>query len=362
MTTEATVFSDLAVPPGEYLEEVLDSLSMTKDELARRMDRPATKLNAIYKGEKEITPETALQLEMVLGIPAYIWTGLEKEYQLTLARQSERCDVEAQVTLAKGFPYKELCRLNFVSDTRKASERARQLLKFFGVTSLENVPQIRQYAPAFRLGNRRPGHPSASALASWLRIGELQAQEMECAEFDKFKLKNSLASIRRLTLEPPSRFEPRLNDILSHAGVALVICPHLPKTYANGAVFWMGGTKPVLLLTLRGSWGDIFWFTLFHELGHILLHNANRVFVDTDFEDPLTKTYEEEADAFAADTLMPEDQYRDFIDRGSFTKRSVREFASQIEIHSGIIVGRLHKDRLIPQDWLNDLRVRLVWK
>lgn len=67
MMTEQNRHSDLAIPPGEYLKEVLDDLGMTKDELAKRMDRPAPKLSAIFKGRKAITPETALRLEKVVA-------------------------------------------------------------------------------------------------------------------------------------------------------------------------------------------------------------------------------------------------------------------------------------------------------
>jgi addiction module HigA family antidote len=84
MKTDQAIYSDMPIPPGEYLEEVLDELGMTKDELAKRMNRPAPKLSAIFKGEKAITPDTALQLEKVVGVPAHIWTGLESEYRLTL--------------------------------------------------------------------------------------------------------------------------------------------------------------------------------------------------------------------------------------------------------------------------------------
>ena len=79
MKTESVAHSDLAIPPGEYLEEVIGELGMTKDELATRMARPASKLSQIFKGEKAITADTALQLEKVGGVPAQIRQGLEYE-------------------------------------------------------------------------------------------------------------------------------------------------------------------------------------------------------------------------------------------------------------------------------------------
>ena len=84
MMTDTHLYSDLAIPPGEYLEEVIAELGMSKEELARRMNRPAARLSAIYKGEKAMTPETALQLEKVVGVPAHLWIGLESEYRLAL--------------------------------------------------------------------------------------------------------------------------------------------------------------------------------------------------------------------------------------------------------------------------------------
>ena len=95
MATDKPIHSNLPIPPGEYLEEVLDELEMTKSALAHRMGRPASKLSAIFKGQKAITPDTALELEEVLGIPAHIWLGLESEYRLTLSREKKRAMEES---------------------------------------------------------------------------------------------------------------------------------------------------------------------------------------------------------------------------------------------------------------------------
>lgn len=83
--------SNLAVPPGEYLAEVLAHLGMTKDDLAHRMGLSATHLGPIFSGEEAITPDTALQLERTVGVPAHIWMGLKTEYRLALAGQGNDC-------------------------------------------------------------------------------------------------------------------------------------------------------------------------------------------------------------------------------------------------------------------------------
>ncbi|RMD89790.1 MAG: addiction module antidote protein, HigA family, partial [Calditrichaeota bacterium] len=139
------IHSDLAIPPGEYLEEIIAEMGMTKDELARRMNRPAPKLSAIFKGQKAITPDTALQLEKVVGVPAHIWTGLEAEYRLTLARNQEVRETQKlrdETHLIRKFCYSELAKLGFVARKTKPVEKVLELQRFFGVTSLKNISTL----------------------------------------------------------------------------------------------------------------------------------------------------------------------------------------------------------------------------
>ncbi|MEE4379809.1 MAG: HigA family addiction module antitoxin [Candidatus Competibacteraceae bacterium] len=155
MMTDQRVHSDLAVPPGEYLEEVLEELGMTKDELAKRMDRPVPKLSAIFKGEKAITPDTALRLERVVGVPAHIWIGLESEYRLAVARAQEvdeHMRLKAESKLLTHYRYADLAKMGEVDTVSRPVDKVRELLNFFGVTSLKTVPSLRRYQPAFRSG------------------------------------------------------------------------------------------------------------------------------------------------------------------------------------------------------------------
>jgi HTH-type transcriptional regulator/antitoxin HigA len=365
MTTRAVLHSDLAIPPGEYLAEVIVELGITKDELARRMSRPATKLSAIFGGGKAITPDTALQLEKVIGVPAHIWTGLEAEYRLTLARQHEN-EKERQPRgesgLLKKFCYKELAGFGFVAKRTKTSEKVLELQRFFGVTSLRNLSGLKRYEVAFRRGGGRRKR-SPEALAAWLRIGEIAAQKAACKPFDGSKLENSFSDIRSLTMQPPERFEQQLQNILSEAGVILVLAPHLPKTYAHGATFWLNAEKAVLMLTIRGRYADIFWFSLFHEICHILRHQYKQgvILENYDFRD-VDQALEDEANGFAADTLIPPEAYQQFVETASFHKEAISRFARHLNIDTGVVVGRLQHDDHIPKSWHNQLRSRHQWK
>ncbi len=360
MATDTAIYSDLPIPPGEYLEEILDDLGMTKNELALRMNRPATKLSSIFKGRKAITADTALQLEKVVGVPAHIWTGLEAEYRLAMARQQEEREQEQlkkETPLIKSFCYADLAKMGVVAKFTKGADKVLALQRFFGVTSLYNVREVRRYAAAFRRGGSNQLR-SPEAVAAWLRLGELRAREIECATFDKSRLEDVLAEIRVMTIQPPDKFLPTLISLLANVGVALVICPHLPKTYAHGATFPLGREKMVLMLSIRGKWADIFWFSLFHELGHILLHDHNAIFVEYDNGDPEMQKKEKEADKFAANTLIPPKKWSAFICRKSFYPEDIRIFARDVGVGTGIVVGRLQHEKFLRPRWHNSLRIR----
>lgn len=365
MAIEMEVHSDLAIPPGEYLEEVLDDLGMTKDELAKRMGRPAPKLSAIYRGGKAITSETALQLEKVVGIPAHIWTGLESEYRLTLARQAERREDEhlkEEAGLVAAFCYKQLARLGKVKDTRIGKERVRELHRFLGVTSLRSVENVSRYGLAFRQISTSKNQPGKEALVAWLRVGERAAHVTDCKVFHKALLQKALGEIRSMTTQGPDKFLTRLRELLAECGIVLVLCPHFPKTYVHGATFSLGQEKVVVMMTIRGKWSDIFWFSLFHELGHVLLHGQRKMFLEHDGGNPEHIKQEEEANIFAGDSLIPPESYQKFTSLGDYSEISIRRFAKEVQIHPGIVVGRLHNDRHLQHRWLNKLRIQYEWK
>ena len=356
------IFSDIAVPPGEYLEEVIAELGMSKDELSKRLNRPAPKLSAIFKGEKAITPDTALQLEKVVGVPAHIWNGLEAEYRLVQARarklQKEE-QLKAEIDFVKPFCYSELIKYGIVAKKTRAIDKVIELQNFFGVTSLKTVGRLNRYQPAFRSSKRGR---SPEAVAAWLRVGELRAQKTNCQPFDKSRLVDALKTIRSMTTQSPDQFQDELYNLLAACGVALVIFTHFPKTYANGATFWLGRNKAVMMMTIRYRWADIFWFTLFHEIGHLLRHKRQLVILEGEIDDPEYLKMEDEADKFAAEILIPPSEYTTFIRNSRYYKDDIETFAAHLGISSGIVVGRLQKEGLIEPSWHNGLRTRFEWK
>ncbi len=360
MGTEKRIHSDLAIPPGEYLAEVLSARRMSQAELARRTGRPVQAINEIMKGEKALTPETALQLERALGVPAHIWTGLESRYQLVRAKEEENKLIRKELPYLQKTPYKQLMELGCVARTRDSVHKVRELHRFYGVSSLDHLPGTWAVAPAFRRSSKWDA--SRYALAAWLRYAELQADRVAGVPFEKAALKAALSDLRALTKMSVQHVPLELAERLASCGVVFIIQPHFPKTYAHGATFWLNDGRAVLVLSIRGKWADIFWFSLFHEIGHLLLHRKT-TFVDDEDTPSEHLGLEKRADRFAEETLIPSGKLREFVGRGEFSGTAVRGFAEEMGISAGIVVGRLQHDGIIGHDSdLNGLRQRYDWE
>jgi HTH-type transcriptional regulator/antitoxin HigA len=117
-----------------------------------------------------------------------------------------------------------------------------------------------------------------------------------------------------------------------------------------------------MMMTIRYRWADIFWFTLFHEIGHLLKHKPQLVILEGEFDDPEYLKMEHEANKFAAGILIPPSEYTTFIQNSQFYKDDIRTFATYLGVSPGIVVGRLQKDGIIEPSWHNGLRSRFEWK
>ncbi|MDD2450592.1 MAG: HigA family addiction module antitoxin [Sulfurovum sp.] len=355
--------SDLAIHPGEFLEETIEELGMSQAELANRLGRPVQAINEIIKGKKSITSTTALELEDVLGVPSHIWIGLESEYQIVLARQEELKQMEEESTLLKNFPYADLVKLGFVKATRKAVERVDELKRFFSVAKLAQISHVKAYQPAFRVSNH--GKISHESIATWIQAARIKAKEIETEIFDKKKLKESLAELKSLmNLDDINESINELQKVLNGCGVVLVLLPHFKNTKVNGATFWLDSDKAVIAMTPRGGFSDIFWFSFFHEVGHILRHPKREVFLEDGCDDPKLKKQEDEADRFASDLLINNKDFEQFIASGDFSQKSVITFAEEQGVKTSIVVGRLmHHEVIKFNDYkLSPLRDRYKWK
>jgi len=197
-------------------------------------------------------------------------------------------------------------------------------------------------------------------ISAWLRWGELDSKANKVAQFSESSLRHSLVKLRELTLKDGDAFSKECRKLLAESGVSLVYIPHFPGTGVSAAVRWLADT-PVIQLSLLGAYADIFWFNLFHEIGHLLLHGKKEKFIEFDNRDlRIVQEKEKEADSFASNALIPPESYKQFVNEGDFSRKAVVGFAKDQGIHPGIVEGRLCFDQ--KRSWSKPLGFRLRLK
>ncbi|MFP4338495.1 MAG: HigA family addiction module antitoxin [Halothece sp.] len=353
---------DYVSPPGDTLEEILEEREMTQAELATRMGRPKKTINEIIKGKAEITPETALQLERVLGVSATFWNNRQQRYREFLARQEEQKRLEKQVNWLSALPVKAMIKLGWIQSYDNKIEQVRELLNFFAVTAPEQLEQLLTQELAVDFRKSQAYKTDSWAVAAWLRQGEIEAAKIPCAKYDSQKFRESLDAIRKLTIEPPEIFEPQIVELCAASGVAVTFVPQLPKTRTCGATRWLTSDKALIQLSLRYKTNDHFWFSFFHEAGHILLHGKRDLFLEENDKKQENNNKEKEANIFARNFLIEPSLYEEFISSPHCrSEQGIKKFASELGITPGIVVGRLQHDRVLPYTHCNGLKETFQW-
>lgn len=337
-------------PPGDTLAELIDERGIAQAELARRMGRPLNAINEIVLGAKEITEDTALELERVLGTPAHFWLAREARYREYLARKRDAGRAEDRMEWLDKLPLKQLQEAGHLPQGRLTAAFKSSLiepaLRFFGVASPEGwEEQYGRVQAAFRRANPTKQTDNA-AITAWLRLGEIEALGVALPKFSVELLQANLPAMRALTTRPALEIGKELKHLCAEAGVVLLFVPPFPGTHVSGVARWLGD-RPLIQLSLLGKWNDVFWFSFFHEVAHILRHPKRAVFLDDASSGTAAQSKEEiEANQFAADVLIsPGDRQK--LGQIALTNVGVKACAQVLKIHPGIVVGCLQHMGLV---------------
>ena len=270
---------DYAVHPGDYLAEVLEAREISKSDFAQRCELSPKTVSQIINGHCTFSSDVALQFETVLGISAGIWMSLVASYQLHQAREEEEARLKSWSEWADQFPLADLRKYAVIGRKDSRGEWVRRLLSFFSVSSPEAWEQV-YGRPAAAYRTSRSLEASRFALATWLRLAEERAAQVTTQPYDAARLRDAVDEIRSLTREDPGVFVPQVCELCAGAGVALVFVPGVKGARVSGATRWLSPAKAMVTQSLRHKSDDHFWFTLFHELGHVIPHGKKSVFVD----------------------------------------------------------------------------------
>jgi addiction module HigA family antidote len=342
----------IAFHPGYYLREIVEDMEITQDEFAKRLNTTPKTFSKLLSGQIPISDEIALKLSIMLGTSVDLWLNLQTKYDEKCIEIEKKKELEKEKKYISMIDYKYFVRLNAVADVDDRDERVRNLCKFLKISSLSVLSQD-DFLVNFRNNISNPSEKNKVNSKAWLQTVINFGKQIEVDAFDKKKLTESLPTIRKLTTKRPSEFYPKLVKIFSSCGVSFVILPLLSSSGIHGAVKWINKDKVILAMNDRLKYADVFWFSLFHEIQHVLQQKIKKTII---ISDKLDVQLEEEADSFARDILIPPQKYNEFLSEGIFTENAIKAFAESIEIDPCIVLGRLQKENLVPYSWLNSLK------
>lgn len=336
--------------PAETLREKLAEMGMSIKEFALRAGKPEKTIIAVLNEASSLTPEMAVLFENVTQIPASFWINKQARYNEYVARKKQEEALISAQEWAKEFPYAEMAKNNWVPSTRKPEEKTHCLLSFFGVASPTAWESLYMQSELKVAAYTSLKHThEAHAVSAWLRQGELQAHATEVPAYDSKRLKENIPAMRKLMVEQPSDFFAQLQQLCREAGVILLFTPKLPKVPLSGSTRWINDT-PLIQLTARYNQNDRFWFTFFHELGHILLHGKKYISLENIDFAAADKQKEQEAHDFAVKHTFSKEQEEKLLNEHpeSITPKDIVRYAKEFDTHPALIIGRLQYLELIP--------------
>jgi len=338
--------------PGSIIREELDARGWTQKDLARIMDRPEKTISQIVNGHKQITPETALELAAAFDTSPELWLNLEARYRLREAEnEHSTSEIERKGQLYSKIPISELQKRGWIGEHDDIDGLERDVCAFLDVAQVTEPPRV-----LASLRQSAVKVPEVGAELAWARRVEQLASAQEIGSFNRQRLADAIPILARLSAEPEEVAE--VPSFLARLGVHFAVVPHLERTYLDGAALWIED-RPIVALTLRYDRIDNFWFTLLHELAHVVAGHEGGYLDDLDGE-PETPQ-EVEANRMAQDWLLDPDALARFVAATApyFSEHRIRAFAAEQHRHPGIVVGRLHHERHTDYGHLRKLQVKV---
>jgi HTH-type transcriptional regulator / antitoxin HigA len=359
MVDTAPFSPDWLSPPGETVRDIVSQGKMSMGDLAHALDASDDEIRELLDGRLPVSEELAGKLAASVGGTSAFWMRREKRYRTALDDLLRSTEQGEGPRWLKTFPVADMVRFGWLAGDASEAAKATACLRFFGVDSVSAWEAA--YADVLKSAvfrTSRSFESTPGAVAAWLRRGELESTVIRCAQWQPEKLEHSLTDLRRLTREiDPEVFLPRLRAVLSDCGVAFVVLRAPAGCRASGASKFLTDTKALMLISVRYLSDDQFWFSVFHEVGHLLKH-PRRLFIDA--PSMPSNREEEEASRFAEDTLVPA-EHRPEMMKLPVNGRAVMRFARKIGIAPGIVVGQLQHAERFKRQQLNNLKRRYRW-
>ena len=347
----------MAFHPGYYVAEIIEDMGVTQAEFAVRMGTTSKTLSQLVNGQANISNDLAQKLSTMLGTSIEFWLNLQTAFDEKVIEINKAKATDEQAEVVTVIDYSYFVKLANLPSARTVREKIDNLCSYFRIADLRILRQ-NDFLVNFRTGIATVEDKNIINSRAWLQTALNVAAGIETEPFHADKLKAYIPEIRTMTLQNPEVFLPRLKEIFSECGVAFVLLPYLKNSGINGAVKWINQDRVVLAMNDRRLNADTFWFSLFHEIKHVLQQKTKTVFVSSSKQEmkEMDEKLEEEADTFAQNTLIPMRDYRQFAPSKYTSDAEIIAFAKKIGIHPGVVAGRLQHDHIIAPNRCSALK------
>lgn len=346
--------------PGDTVSKLMARQAISIGTLATHLDWTSDRVKSMLAGVTEIDEEAAHRLSSSIGGSPSFWTKRQSQFDSKVSEIAAKIPDRDGIEWLRSLPLKDMTGSGRIAGEVQKTRALCAALAYFRIRTPHEWDE--RYGSFVGESAFRTSPSFASkigAIAAWLRKAELEAELIDCAKWNSAKLLSKLNSLRELTLaKSPAFFLPRLKEICASFGVALVVARTPAGCSASGATRFLSSSKAMLVVSFRHLSDDHFWFTFFHELGHLVLHGQNATFVDTDAADKSEK--EHEADQFSETVLIPVER-RDGLANLAPRVREVVRYAVSVGVSPGIVVGQMQHFGFIGPQQLNSLKRRYSW-
>ena len=328
--------------PGDFIKEELECREWNQGDLADILGKSGRFVSDIINGKHSITATTAHSLAEAFGTSPEYWMNLESAYQLGKVEKAST-SVGRRANLYSMAPIKEMIKRGWIENSTSLAVLEKNTLDFFEINSLQEEP----LPPAYAARKSTSYNALTAAQMAWIYRVKHLARLLHAEKFSRSRLDQAIQGLRLLWANPEeARQVPK---VLADSGIRFLVVEALPGSKIDGACLWLEDQSPVIATSLRYDRIDYFWHTVMHELGHV--KNEDEFSLDSDIlanatDDEKTTDRppgEIEADRFAVENLVPQDELEDFITRLSplYPKLRLTGFASLMNVHPGIVVGQL---------------------
>lgn len=351
---------DLIIHPGETIADVLENRGITQAELASRAGVSPAYVSNVIAGKKGISANFAMGLEYALGVPKSFWLNLQANYEAELLEVNE----EQTITDEERKVREDL--KDIVKYLRKQGKmligenKDESILSLRKVLQISNITNLKEMIPtgAFRMAGNAAVNPNV--LGAWIRLCQLAGNDKTIsAKFEKKYTNDLIQEIKSIMCCKNAELQRDLKNVMEKYGIDFSVVKNFRGAPVHGYISQKNDGIYQMVLTIRGAFADIFWFSLFHEIGHIVNGDIGKNLKFLDYGNDYDK--ELAADLFASNMLLSPESYKAFIQRNDFSIEAICRYAESQHVMPYIVIGRLQKEKYLAYTMYSKYKLRYKW-